>query len=88
MTNPTVSIATLAPPPPAPGTLEGPTLPPPRAHLHQGAAGLGPLPGPSITVSTLPHRFMMAGIIPVVAAAVLTLLGLIISWPASGVLRP
>ena len=88
MTDSKVSIATLAPPPAAPAALEGPARPPPPPHLHQGAAGLGPLPGPSITVSTLPHRFMMAGIIPVVVAAVLTLLGLIISWPAPGAFRP
>jgi hypothetical protein len=89
MTNPKVSIATLAPFPPAPSAPQGPTLPAPPSHLQQGAAGLGPLPGASITVATLPHRYMMAGIIPVVAAVVLTLLGLFISWPASGAaIRP
>lgn len=84
MTNAKVSIATLAPPPAAPSVPEGPSLPAPPSHLQQGATGLGPLPGASITVATLPHRYMLAGIIPVVAAVVLTLIGLIISWPAPG----
>lgn len=83
MSNSRISVATLAPPPPAPVAPTGPSLPSAPAHLHQGATGLGPLPGPSLGVSTLPHRYLMAGIIPVIAAAVLTLLGLIISWPGT-----
>lgn len=83
MSNPKVSIATLAPPPGEPLMFAGPTLPPAPAHLANGATGLGPLPGPSIGVSTLPHRYLMAGLIPVIAAAVVTLLGLIISWPGT-----
>lgn len=83
MSTPKISIATLAPPPPAPVAPAGPALPAAPAHLQQGATGLGPLPGPSIGVSTLPHRYLMAGIIPLAAAAVVTLLGLIISWPGT-----
>jgi hypothetical protein len=83
MSNSKVSVATLAPPPPAPVAPTGPTLPAAPAHLQQGATGLGPLPGPSIVVSTLPHRYLMAGFIPLAAAAVVTLLGLVISWPGT-----
>ncbi len=82
MSNQPISIATLAPPPGPPVQPAGPHLPPAPAHLANGATGLGPLPGPSIGVSTLPHRYLMAGIIPLAAAVVITLLGLIISWPA------
>lgn len=83
MSNQAISIATLAPPLPDPAAPQGPRLPPAPAELANGATGLGPLPGPSIGVSTLPHRYLMAGIIPLAAAVVITLLGLIISWPGT-----
>lgn len=75
-----VSLATFAPPLPAPVAPTGPALPAAPAHLDQGATALAPLRG---AVSTLPYRYLMAGIIPLAIAVVAMLLGLIISWPAS-----
>ena len=84
MTNAGVSIATLAPPPPPPSAPDAPALPAPPPSLRQGAAGLGPLPPPPGKVGRTAKLYLLGGVIPVVAAMVLTLVGALIPWPVPG----
>lgn len=81
MSQSTVSIATLAPVPDEPAHFDGPSLPPPPPHLAQGAKGLGPLPGASLRVSTLPQRYLLIALIPVVLGVLFTLVSLMVRWP-------
>jgi hypothetical protein len=81
MTQSTVSIATLAPVPDEPMYFSGPSLPPAPPQLAQGATGLGPLPGASLSVSTLPQRYLLVALVPVVLGVLFTLISLLVRWP-------
>ena len=81
MTKPGASIAMLAPPLPPPSAPDGPALPAPPASLRQGAAGLGPLPPPAGKVGRIARRYLLGGVIPMVAALALTLAGVLVRWP-------
>jgi hypothetical protein len=78
-----ISIATLAPLPGKPVAPQGPQLPAAPAQLHQGAAGLGPLPGAPLKVSTIPQRYLLGGAIPLGIALVLTIAGQAVAWPGT-----
>lgn len=83
MTPKAVSLATLAPPLAPPVAPKAPQLPAPPAGLGEGSAALGPLPPVPWGVRQLPRKFLMAGMIPLGVAAVLTVVSLFIDWPGS-----
>lgn len=78
-----VSLGTLAPPPGPPAAPQIPSLPPAPASLGDGSAALGPLPAAPWLVRQRPRKFVMAGVIPLGVAVVLTLVSQLFHWPGT-----
>lgn len=76
---PAPSLATLAPLLPTPDPLPLPSLPPAR---DPGAA-LAVLPPAPWHVRQKPRRFLLAGVLPLGVAMVLTLVSLFFDWPGT-----
>lgn len=83
MTPKPVSLSTLAPPLAPPVAPQPPALPTAPSELANGSAALAPLAPAPWSVQLLPRKFLMAGIVPLGIAAVLTLASLFYTWPGT-----